>query len=100
MFSSRLFHSTVKWKSHIIVNQPQGQDGLFTFEFKDNVTELNFCAIDDDVDLVKWRPPREVTQQFQIEKEIIDNVEKAGSEQIINGKVTPHQRIVAIAHMG
>lgn len=47
MFSSRPSHPIMRWKSHTIVNQPQGQGGLSSSEFKDNVTGLNFCEIDD-----------------------------------------------------
>ena len=43
----------------MIVNQPQGQGGLSTFEFKDNVTGLDFCATDDGLTLKKCHRYRE-----------------------------------------
>ena len=45
MFSSRSSCSITGWKSHAIWNQPQGQDGLSTSEFKDNVNGLNLCTM-------------------------------------------------------
>ena len=48
MFSSRSSCSIIRWKSHTIWNQPQGQDGLSESEFKDNVNGLNSCASYDD----------------------------------------------------
>ena len=45
MFSSKSSYSIMRWKSHTIRNQPQGQDGLSTSEFKDNVNGLNLCTM-------------------------------------------------------
>ena len=48
MFSSRSSYSIMRWKSHTIWNQPQGQDGLSESEFKDNVNGLNHCTTNSD----------------------------------------------------
>ena len=38
-------YSNILWKRHSVRDQPQGQDGLFAFEFKANVNGLNYCTI-------------------------------------------------------
>ena len=44
-------HPVPSWDGKVtrFRTQPQGQDGLSTFEFKDNVNGLNLCTINTDV---------------------------------------------------